>query len=503
VCVGPGVVNDDQRRQLASVGEHHRWTFILAKPDGTFPTHILQPAGTMTFVLSGNGKDSGQFVSGTNACNSVSYVGSLDGDHLVITESSTTAVGCPSSEGLGIYEPLDARLALSGDGSTVSVTASDTGKAAYLLLDPTRLALAQGASLAGTYQLTPKRLLVLDQDGTGRVIDALSHVVTCPVTWSPPPTLSISAGDCPADAELGNSFRPPLAATGEVRQHDVSLFVGGLAFTKTTSAPPPTPTADLLANWPARPDRAFTMADVLVLLPAERHGRYSVFDRDIIAPAPTTPVGALGDHFVQYLVNTNDPTDLIIIDTSLGRPSLDRVGEPMLVKGWPGAWSSNGVITLLSDSGQVVLTGTSARQQTDRLTRRATGAGWDLPGYSAMVEGWRYASRARSIVIDAEDFRASIRVTVGGPDVPGYEINGPKLARIQVSGHPASSAELIGTWDVTWSPAPDVIVTTSYSLPGSITFDYDAFTALRPAAEAFAQSLRPATAEQLEALIAG
>lgn len=50
-----------------------------------------------------------------------------------------------------------------------------------------------------------------------------------------------------------------------------------------------------------------------------------------------------------------------------------------------------------------------------------------------------------------------------------------------MNGHPASSIENIGTWDVTWSPAHDVIVTTFYSLSGQ-DFDYAAFTALRPAA---------------------
>jgi hypothetical protein len=473
-------------------------TFIVAKPDGTFPTHLLQPAGNITFVLLGDGSQSRDFIYGLAACNSVSYTGSLDGDHIVITEASTTAAGC-SYGGLSWYEPRDAKLALSDDGSTVTVTASDTGQVAYLLLDPARFPVAQGASLVGTYQLTTKRLLVLDQDGTGRILDTVSQVVTCPVTWTPPPALSITPADCPADDELRSPFGPSLAASGEVRQHGSWLFVGSFAFSKVTPAPAPPPVADLLANWPARPTRTFTMADVPVLLPPDRQGRYSLSD-GYKAPDSSTPVTA-GDHFVQYLVNTTNPNDLLIVDTSLGRGSLDRLGAPIVIQGWPGAWSDNGALTLLSESGRVVLSGTSPRQQADRLTRRVSGAGWDLPGYSPMFEGWRYPPMSRFLVIDADDFRAVIKVTVGGADVYGYELNGPKLQRIEVSGHPASSIESVGTWDVTWSPAPDIIVTVSYGMQG--LFDYDTFTALRSTAEAFAQSLQVAPVAELETLLAG
>jgi hypothetical protein len=450
-------------------------------------------------VLLGDGSQSRDFINGFAACNSVNYTGSLDGDHIVITGASTTAVGCPY-DGLGWYEPADARLALSDDGSTVTVTASDTGQVAFILLDPARFPVAQGASLVGTYQLTMKRLLVLDQDGTGRILDTVSQVVTCPVTWTPPPALSITPADCPADAELASPLGWSLAASGEVRQRGSWLFVGSLAFTKITSAPDPTPVADLLANWPARPERTFTMADVPVLLPADRQGRYSLFDGYVRAPDSSTPV-VVDDHFVQYLVNTTNPTDLLVVGTVLGRASLDRLGSPIRVEGWSGAWSNDGVITLLSESGRVVVTGSNARQQVDRLTRRASGTGWDLAGYSPMLEGWRYLPLSRFLAIDGDDYRATIRVTVGGADVYAYELNGPKLERIGVNGQPASSIENIGTWDVTWSPAPDTIVTVSYSLAVR-DFDYVAFTALRPAAEAFAQSLQVATLEELETLLA-
>jgi hypothetical protein len=450
-------------------------------------------------VLLGDGSQSRDFINGFAACNSVNYTGSLDGDHIVITGASTTAVGCPY-DGLGWYEPADARLALSDDGSTVTVTASDTGRVAFILLDPALFPVAQAAGFVGTYQLTSKRLLVLDQDGTGRILDTVSQVVTCPVIWTPPPALSITPADCPADAELASSFGSSLTATGEVRQRGSWLSVGSLAFTKITSAPDLTPVADLLANWPARPERTFTMADVPVLLPADRQGRYSLFDGYVAAPDSSTPV-TVGDHFVQYLVNTTNPTDLLIVDTSLGRASLDRLGAPIVVQGWAGAWSDNGALTLLSESGRVVVTGSNARQQVDRLTRRASGAGWDLAGYSPMLEGWRYLPLSRFLAIDGDDYRATIRVTVGGSDVYAYELNGPKLERIGVNGQPASSIENIGTWDVTWSPAPDTIVTVSYSLAVR-DFDYVAFTALRPAAEAFAQSLQVATLEELETLLA-
>jgi hypothetical protein len=475
-------------------------TFDVARPDGTFPTRILRPASTLMFALIGNGNESGNFISGDIACNSVGHVGSLEGDHLIITESSSTLVGCSHEglDGLGWFGPFDARLALSDDGSTVTVTASETGKVVNFLLDPARFPVAEGASLVGTYQLTPKRLLVLDQDGTGRIIDAVSHVATCPVAWRPPPSLSIAAGDCPDDAELQNSFRPSLTASGDVRQRGATLFVGSLAFTKTTPAPPPTPASDQLANWPARPDRTFTLGDVPVLLPADRHGNYSVVDGDFTFAAPPPPSG---DHFAQYLVNTTNPSDLVVVDTSLGNASFDGLGDPIVAKGWRGAWSGDRTVTLLSESGRVVVTGSTTRQQVGLLTRRATGAGWDLPGYSPMFEGWRYVSKARSILIDADDFKASIRVTVGGPEVQLFELIGPKLKRIEVKGSPASSIESIGTWDVTWSPAPDVVVTVSYSVPGP-NFDYDAFEALRPAAEAFAQSVQPATPEELESLLA-
>jgi hypothetical protein len=209
-------------------------TFILAKPDGTFPTHVLQPAATVTFALPGD--DAQYFMRGYNACNFVGYSGSLDGDHVVITEAMTTAAACPY-DGLGWYEPLDARLALSEDGSTVTVTASDTGQVAYLLLDSARLPTSPGASLVGTYELTKKRLLVLDENGSGRIIDAVSHVVTCPMTWMPPPALSITAGDCPADDELRDAFRVPVGGTGEVRQRGSWLFVNSLVFAKVAPAP--------------------------------------------------------------------------------------------------------------------------------------------------------------------------------------------------------------------------------------------------------------------------
>jgi hypothetical protein len=440
------------------------------------------------------GTDPQYFITGFDACNFVGSTGSLDGDHMVITDSMHVAGPC-TYDGLW-FETGEAQLALSDDASTVTVTSSDTGRVAFILLDPARFPVAQAAGFVGTYQLTTKRLLVLDQDGTGRILDTVSQVATCPVTWTPPPALSITPADCPADAELASPFGSSLTATGEVRQRGSWLFVGSLAFTKITSAPAPTPVADLLANWPARPERTFTMADVPVLLPADRQGRYSLFDGYVAAPDSSTPV-TVGDHFVQYLVNTTNPTDLLIVDTSLGRASLDRLGTPIVVQGWAGAWSDNGALTLLSESGRVVVTGSNARQQIDRLTRRASGAGWDLAGYSPMLEGWRYLPLSRFLAIDGDDYRATIRVTVGGADVYAYELNGPKLERIGVNGQPASSIENIGTWDVTWSPAPDTIVTVSYTLAGR-DFDYVAFTALRPVAEAFAQSLQVATLEELE-----
>jgi hypothetical protein len=325
-------------------------TFIVAKPDGTFPTHLLRPASTVTFVTPGT--DPQYFITGYDACNFVGSTGSFDGDRMVITDSMHVAGPC-SFDGLW-FEPGEAKLALSDDGSTVTVTASDTGQVALILLDPTRFPLAQGASLVGTYELTTKRLLVLDQDGTGRILDTVSHVVTCPVTWTPPPALSISPADCPADDELRSPFGPSLAAAGEARQHGGWLFVGSFALFNVTPSPAQAPAPDLLANWPARPDRTLTMADVPVLLPADRHGHYGVVDGNISAPVPTPPPsGTIADHFVQYLINVNDPTDLLVVDTALGRASLDRLGDPIPVRGWPGAWSDAGVITLLSDSGRV------------------------------------------------------------------------------------------------------------------------------------------------------
>jgi hypothetical protein len=472
-------------------------TFIFAKPDGTFPTHLLQPTGTLTFVLLGN--ESSNFIKGTNACNSVAYSGSLDGDHVVIAEAATTAVGCPY-QGLSWFEPLDARLALSDDGSTITVTVSDTGQVAYLLFETARFPLAPTASLVGTYQLTAKRLLVLDADGTGRIVDATSHLVTCPITWTPPPAFSISRSGCPDDAELMSPLGMSLSATGEVRQHGSSLFVGSLAFTKTTPAPAPPPTPNLMANWPARPDRTFTMADVPVLLPPGREGSYRLFDGFVSSPDSSTST-SVGDQFVQYLVNAADPADLVVVDTALGRASLDQIGDPITVKGWPGAWSANGTLTLLSDTGRVTLTGTNARQLADRLTRRVTGAGWDLAGYPPIFEGWRYPPMARSVQIDADDYKAYIRVKAGGSEVQAFELIGPKLEHVDVNGQPASLVESVGTWDVTWSPSPDVILTVSYTLPGE-NFDYEAFSALRPAAIAFARSLQIATPEELDALVA-
>jgi hypothetical protein len=473
-------------------------TFIVAKPDGTFSTHLLRPASTVTFVIPGT--DPQYVITGYDACNFVGSSGSLDGDRMVITDSMHVAGPC-SYDGLW-FEPGEARLAPSEDGSTITVTAFDTGQVAFLLLDPNRFPVAQGASLVGTYQLTTKRLLVLDQDGTGRILDNVSHLLTCLVTWTPPPALSISPADCPADAELMSPFGSSLAASGEVRQRGSLLFVGPYALLKVTPGPAPTPTADLLANWPARPERTFTMEDVPVLLPADRQGRYSLFDGYVVnAPDSSTSVAG-GDHFAQYLVNATDPTDLLVVDTFLGRASLDRLGDPVVVRGWAGAWASDGAVTLLSEFGRVTVTGPSARQQVGRLTRRATGPGWDLAGSPSMFEGWRYPPLSRFIAIETDHLRASIKVTAGGFDIPAYEINGPKLQRIDVNGHPASSIESVGTWDVTWSPTPDVMVTVSCSLAGQ-DFDYAAFTALRPAAEAFAQSLQFATQEELDALVAG
>jgi hypothetical protein len=478
-------------------------TFIVAKPDGAFPTHVLRPASTVTFPRPGTSFYGQYVMTGYDACNFVGHSGSLEGDHLLITETMTTAAGCPY-DGLPWQEPRDAKLALSDDDSTVTVTSSSTGNPVFLLLDASRLPLALGESLVGTYQLTPKRLLVLDKDGTGRILDAASSLVTCPITWTPPPAFSISQNSCPADEELRSPYGESLRASGEMRQRSSSLFVGDFAFAKiaAASASAPAPTPDLLANWPARPSRSFTSADVPVLLPADRRGRYGLFDGYVSAPDTSSPRVA-EDHFVQYLVNTTNPTDLLVVDTSLGLATLDRLGDPIPIKGWAGAWSNTEGVTLVSKSGRVALTGSNARQQADRLARRANDAGWDLTEYATMFEGWRYPpAPSRSIEIDADGYKAYIRVRAAAAEIQAFEIIGPKLERIDLNGHPASVVESVGTWDVTWSPAPDVIATVSYTMPGP-TFDYEVFSALRSAAIAFARSLQTGTLEELNALVAG